>query len=111
MESKLFSIPEGAIVQEYQPVGYRKVLFKLSYPDEIFKGEYPRIVSFLTAVARRTVSEAIRPYSDKVKHVHTDGFILEESLEANPLWRGLGALKYEKEGKCHVKNANQVAWI
>ena len=69
-------------------------------------------------MARRTVSEAIRPYSDKVKRVHTDGFILEESLEVNPLIKcseeaskTLGALKYEKEGKCHIKNANQVAWI
>jgi hypothetical protein len=68
-------------------------------------------------VARRTVSEAIRPFSSQVKRVHTDGFILEESLEAHPLIKcseeaskTLGALKYEKEGKCHVKNANQVVW-
>src|SRR5437763_16770586 len=35
-ESKSFNIPEGAVVEEYQPVGYRKVLFKLSYSDNIF---------------------------------------------------------------------------
>src|SRR6266480_5740201 len=114
-ESKSFNIPEGAVVEKYQPVGYRKVLFKLSYPDNIFRGEYPRIAPFLTSVAQKTVSEAIRPHADKVKRVHTDGFILEESLGALPLIncqkeasKILGALKYEKESMCHVKNANQV---
>lgn len=116
-ESKSFNIPEGAVVEEYQPVGYRKVLFKLSYPDNIFRGEFPRIAPFLTSVARKTVSEAIRPYVDKVRRIHTDGFILEESLENPHLIncpanapKTLGALKFEKEGICHVKNANQVSW-
>ena len=116
-ESKLFSIPEGAIVEEYQPVGYKKVLFKLSYPDNTFKGEYPRIAPFLTSVARKTVSEAIRPHVNKVRRIHTDGFILEEdsnqlSLISCPeeALKTLGALKFEKEGICHVKNANQVVW-
>ena len=68
-------------------------------------------------MARKTVSEAIRPHADKARRIHTDGFILEESLEALPLIgcqkeasKTLGALKFEKEGICHVKNANQVAW-
>ena len=68
-------------------------------------------------MARKTVSEAIRPHADKVKRVHTDGFILEESLGAPPLIncqkeasKILGTLKFEKEGMCRVKNANQVAW-
>lgn len=120
-ESKSFSIPEGAIVKEYQPIEYRKVLFKLSYPDQIFKGEYPRIAPFLTSVARKTVSEAIRPHKDRVKRVHTDGFILEEDEMQSPSFplieckkdapKILGALKFEKEGKCYVKNANQVSWL
>ena len=116
-ESKSFNIPEGAVVEEYQPVGYRKVLFKLSYPDNIFRGEYSRIASFLTSVAQKTVSEAIRPHADKVRRVHTDGFILEENPEQPNLIscpdnapKTLGALKFEKEGICHVKNANQVTW-
>src|SRR5271170_5349411 len=50
-ESKSFSIPEGAIVEEYQPIEHKKVLFKLSYSDRLFKGEYPRIAPFLTSVA------------------------------------------------------------
>ena len=117
-ESKSFNIPEGAIVKEYQPIEYRKVLFKLSYPDQLFKGEYPRIAPFLTSVARKTVSEAIRPHKDKVKRVHTDGFILEEDDMGSPLIKCekdapkiLGTLKFEKEGKCYVKNANQVSWL
>ena len=116
-ESKTFSIPEGAIIKEIQPTAYRKALFKLSFPDRIFKGEYPRIAPFLTSVARKTVSEIIRPHSDKVRRVHTDGFVLEESLKDSPLIKcledaskTLGALKFEKEGSCYVKNANLVAW-
>jgi hypothetical protein len=116
-ESETFNIPEGAIVKEYQPIGYKKVLFKLSYPDKIFKGEYPRIAPFLTSMARETVSKAIQPYKNQVRRVHTDGFILEEDPNQLPLItcpdnapKTLGALKYEKEGECYVKNANQVAW-
>src|SRR2546429_6325502 len=104
-ESKSFTISEGAIVKEYQPIEYKKVLFKLSYPDNTFKGEYPRIAPFLTSVARKTVSEAIRPHVDKVRRIHTDGFILEEdsnqlSLISCPeeALKTLGALKFEKEG-------------
>ena len=41
-ESDSFSIPEGAVVKEFQPVGYRKVLFKLSYSDNVFRGKYSR---------------------------------------------------------------------
>ncbi|RIA82362.1 hypothetical protein C1645_835484 [Glomus cerebriforme] len=40
-ESKNFSIPEGTVVKKYQPTGYRKVLFKLSYSDQLFKEENP----------------------------------------------------------------------
>ena len=57
------------------------------------------------------------PYIDKVKRIHTDGFILEEDIDNPPLIncpdnasKTLKALKFEKEGGCHVKNANQIIW-
>ena len=117
-ESESFSIPEGALITECQPIGYKKVLFKLAYPDRMFKGEYLRITLFLTSSARKTMSEAMRLYNNIIKRVHTDGFILEENSENESLIncsenasKTLGALKFEKEGKCYVKNANQVAWV
>ena len=59
----------------------------------------------------------VQPYVDKVRRIHTDGFILEEDVNSSPLiacakdaFKTLKALKFEKEGECHVKNANQVVW-
>ena len=59
----------------------------------------------------------VQPYVDKVRRIHTDGFILEEDVNNSPLYtcskdafKTLKALKFEKEGECHVKNANQVVW-
>ena len=54
---------------------------------------------------------------DKVRRIHTDGFVLEEDKNTPPLincfndaFKTLKALKFEREGECHVKNANQVVW-
>jgi len=59
----------------------------------------------------------MRVHSDKIRRVHTDGFVLEENPKDSPLIicsdeasKTLGELKYEKEGMCYVKNANQVTW-
>lgn len=89
----------------------------MSYPDKLFRGEYPRIAPFLTALARKIVSEEIQPHKNKVRRIHTDGFVLEEDSKNLPLIncpedasKTLGALKFEKEGNCYVKNANQVVW-
>jgi len=86
-------------------------------PDNVFKGEYPRIAPFLLAAGRNLISKTIEPYKYCLKRVHTDGFVLKESSaqdrlitvseNANTI---LGDLKFEKEGMCHVKNANQVIW-
>ena len=117
LEDDSFEIPEGAIIESLHSVEYRRVSFKLSYPDKLFRGEYPRIAPFLTALARKKVSEEIQPHKDKVRRIHTDGFVLEEDSESLPLINcpedasmTLGALKFEKEGNCYVKNANQVVW-
>jgi len=57
----------------------------------------------------------MQPYQDRLKRVHTDGFILEKQgskaiLVAEDASKILGALKFEKEGACTVKNAMQVIW-
>ncbi|PKY58298.1 hypothetical protein RhiirA4_480095 [Rhizophagus irregularis] len=77
-------------------------------------GEYPRIAPFLLASGRKTTSELLELYKDKVRRIHTDGFILEEQPDSPALITcpenasiTLKALKFEKEGRCHVKNANQ----
>jgi hypothetical protein len=116
-EADPFDFPEGEILDSIIPVGDSQWVLQFSNPGKLFKGEYPRIAPFLLAQGRKIISEQIEPYKDKVRRVHTDGFILEESPEYQPLIKcienastTLKELKYEKEGRCHVKNANQVIW-
>ena len=105
-------------MQSIIPIGDSQ--WKLQYfnPGNLFEGEYPRIAPFLLAQGRKIISEQIEPYKDKIRRIHTDGFILEEDSEQLPLINcsenasiTLKALKFEKEGKCYVKNANQVSWL
>ncbi|PKY60267.1 hypothetical protein RhiirA4_483796, partial [Rhizophagus irregularis] len=50
-------------------------------------GEYPRIAPFLLASGRKTTSELLEPYKDKVRRIHTDGFILEERPDKHVVLR------------------------
>jgi hypothetical protein len=107
-----FDIPEGERVNSIIPLGKENWTMYCSKPDNLFKGEYPRIAPFLLAIGRKLISETIEPYKNYLKRVHTDGFILEDiSIPVNDNANTtLGRLKFEKEGLCHVKNANQVIW-
>jgi len=114
----IFEYPEGEILDSIIPVGDNVWKFQFSNPGNIFKGEYLRIAPFLLAQGRKIISETVEPYKDKVRRIHTDGFILEESSATQApaiscpenASQTLKALKFEKEGMCHVKNANQVVW-
>src|SRR5919205_373640 len=112
-----FDFPEGKMLESIIPVNDKQWVLQFSNPGNLFKGEYPRIAPFILAQGRKVVSQNIEPYKDQVRRVHTDGFILEEKPNSPPLItcladasKTLGSLKYEKEGKCHIKNANQVIW-
>jgi hypothetical protein len=123
-----FNIPEGEILNTITPLGKENWSVHCSKPDELFEGEYPRIAPFLLAIGRKTISETIEPYKNCLKRVHTDGFILvserddllckseEDSTQERVITiaenanKILGSLKFEKEGKCRVKNANRVIW-
>ena len=112
-----FTFPEGEILDSIIPVGKDQWRFQFTNPGNPFKGEYPRIAPFLLAHGRKITSEILEPYKNKVRRIHTDGFILEEQPDKPALITCLDnasttlkALKFEKEGRCHVKNANQVIW-
>ena len=116
--SELFDFAEGEVLNSIIPVNDKHWVFEFSNPENLFKGEYPRIAPFLLAQGRKIISQQLEPYKDKVRRIHTDGFILEEDASQPPLIncaedasKTLKALKYEKEGKCYVKNANQVSWL
>jgi hypothetical protein len=115
--SKSFDFPDGEVLDSIIPIGDEQWRFQFTNPGNPFKGEYPRIAPFLLAHGRKLISEMVMPYIDKVKRIHTDGFILEEDIDNPPLIncsdnasKTLKALKFEKEGGCHVKNANQIIW-
>ncbi|CAB4460024.1 unnamed protein product [Rhizophagus irregularis] len=112
-----FKFPEGHTLDSIVPVGSDQWRFQFTNPGSFFKGEYPRIAPFLLAHGRKTTSELLEPYKDKVRRIHTDGFILEEQPSSPTLItcpenasKALKALKFETAGYCHVKNANKVIW-
>ncbi|GET62412.1 hypothetical protein RIR_jg22537.t4 [Rhizophagus irregularis DAOM 181602=DAOM 197198] len=112
-----FKFPEGHTLDSIVPVGSDQWRFQFTNPGSRFKGEYPRIAPFLLAHGRKTTSELLEPYKDKVRRIHTDGFILEEQPSSPTLItypenasKALKALKFETAGYCHVKNANKVIW-
>lgn len=113
----IFDFPEGEMLESIRPVNDSQWVLQFSNPSNLFKGEYPRIAPFILAQGRKIISQNVQPYKDKVKRIHTDGFILEEDPNQPNLItcpedasRTLKMLKFEKEGSCHVKNANQVIW-
>ncbi|GET53364.1 hypothetical protein GLOIN_2v1849173 [Rhizophagus irregularis DAOM 181602=DAOM 197198] len=112
-----FTFPEGHTLDSIIPVGSDQWRFQFTNPGNPFKGEYPRIAPFLLARGRKITSEAIQPYKDKVRRIHTDGFILEEQPDNPALFTcsenadtTLKTFKFETAGYCHVKNANKVIW-
>ncbi|GBB93906.1 hypothetical protein RclHR1_22500003 [Rhizophagus clarus] len=89
--SKSFDFPDGELLDSIVPIGEGQWRFQFTNPGNSFK--------------------------DKVRRIHTDGFILEEDINNSPLYicskdafKTLKVLKFEKEGECHVKNVNQVVY-
>ncbi|GET61007.1 hypothetical protein RIR_jg10834.t2 [Rhizophagus irregularis DAOM 181602=DAOM 197198] len=116
-QTDLFKFLEGHTLDSIIPVGSDQWRFQFTNPGSPFKGEYPRIAPFLLAHGRKTTLELLEPYKDKVRRIHTDGFILEEQPSSPTLItcpenasKALKALKFETAGYCHVKNANKVIW-
>ncbi|UZO03764.1 uncharacterized protein OCT59_024167 [Rhizophagus irregularis] len=112
-----FKFPEGHTLDSIVPVRSDQWQFQFTNPGSPFKGKYPRIAPFLLAYGRKTTSELLEPYKDKVRRIHIDGFILEEQLSSPTLItcpenasKALKALKFETAEYCHVKNANKVIW-
>ena len=81
----MINFPEGEVLNSVTPVGEDRWVLQFSNPDNLFKGEYPRIAPFLLAQGRKIISQKVEPFKDKVRRIHTDGFILEEDLTQSPL--------------------------
>ena len=113
-----FDNPANEILETIIPINSDSWTLQYSNPANLFKGEYPRIAPFILAQGRKIVSNYIEPHKDQVKRIHTDGFIFSENSTKLSLINcskdaseTLMSLKFEKEGKCYIKNANQVSWL
>jgi hypothetical protein len=62
--------------------------------DRMFKTNFARIMPFLLAKARATISAIMEPYVDHVVYCHTDSMIVNKAIEIQT-GNGLGELKYE----------------
>jgi hypothetical protein len=68
----------------------------------LFVGEYPRAGVWLTAQARLKLVKLLLPHVDKIRRIHTDGFILQ-GVGNLKTGNELGDLKLEKQGACTIK--------
>jgi hypothetical protein len=73
-------------------------------------GSHFRIKPFILALARKTIIELTHPLGDKVKRIHTDGFIVTEKVNLPTNSLILGGLKLEKQGNVKIKNVNNISW-
>ncbi|RGB31184.1 hypothetical protein C1646_792657 [Rhizophagus diaphanus] len=74
-------------------------------------GPHRRMKPFILALGRKTITDIIRPFKNYVKHIHTDGFILTNSIDNNlQVGPNTGELKCEKIAHVIIKNSINVSW-
>lgn len=108
-----YDIPKGYNLKSILPLGKKQYVTKIADPANLFTGEYPRIGPFIQSFGRKIISETVEPLGDKVKRIHTDGFIVEgrNNLTTSPdAKKELGALKLEKIGYCKIEHVNKITW-
>jgi len=69
---------------------------------------------FISAKGRRIISEKIRPLGDRVKRIHTDGFIISDKNTEQLIERYVGGksdLKIVKSGIVTIKNVMNLKWV
>jgi len=74
-----------------------------------FKTSYARMAPFLTSYGRLYMKRLMIPYINKIKRIHTDGFIITGDIPKNiTLSDELGGLKLENKGKCEISDKMNV---
>jgi hypothetical protein len=56
------------------------------------------------------MSKLLKPFSDNIFRIHTDGVILSNAVPELKIGKGLGEWKIEKNGKCVINNVNSIQW-
>jgi len=73
-----------------------------------FKYNMARFGPFLLALGRRMMANTIREHKDKIKYVHTDGFISTEEIPELPISKELGEWKVKPYKSAHIIHTNRV---
>ncbi|GET00390.1 hypothetical protein GLOIN_2v1772900 [Rhizophagus clarus] len=85
------------------------------YSDGRRPGPHRRMAPFITARGRRIISGEIIPLGDRVKRIHTDGFIISDKNTEQLIERyegvGKSDLKIVKSGFVTIKNVMNLKWI
>ncbi|PKY40427.1 hypothetical protein RhiirA4_415849 [Rhizophagus irregularis] len=77
-------------------------------------GPHRRMAPFISAKGCRIISEKIRPLGDRVKRIHTDGFIISDKNTEQLIERYVGGksnLKIAKSGIVSIKNVMNLKWV
>ena len=82
------------------------------YSDGRRPGPHRRMAPFISAKGRKIISEKIKPLGDRVKRIHTDGFIISDKNTEQLLERyvGNGKLKIANSGFVSIKNVMNIKW-
>jgi hypothetical protein len=75
-----------------------------------YKHSWARIGCFLLAYTRLKVGDALMPYQERIKRIHTDGCVVDGEISELKLGDDLGNWKLEKRGCCYIKNMSSVIW-
>ncbi|CAG8474768.1 12990_t:CDS:1, partial [Ambispora leptoticha] len=81
------------------------------FSDERRPGPHRRMAPFISARGHKTISEKIIPLEDRVKQIHTDGFIISskntEQLIVKYESAVVSDLKIIKSGIVSIKNVDE----
>lgn len=95
-------------IRDIYPLPDNKTFIKTIYFNKMYQFNFARLGPFLLAKGRATISEKMKPNIDKIKWVHTDGFISCEQLDYK-LGSEMGDLKLEGETQeCEIINCTKV---
>ena len=70
--------------------------------------DHSQIKPFILALTRKAILEQTKPIINKVKRIHTDGFIVSDQANLETNSHMLGGLKLEKRGNVKIKNVNNI---
>ena len=100
---------EDADVVHIEPHNSGHLVVVQSY-SKPFKTNYARIAPFLTAFARRYMFLELKPFTDHVFRIHTDGFVADKQLHGLKMSSRVGDWKLEHKGSCTIHNKCKVEW-